>query len=86
MYGYNTIEAQIYYPRYIYIYIYGRLRVHYKLLVEFNVTSVTGANYCPDLYLIMLVVRCLLTIMSIQRSSYIGRPQVEKHASLFVQA
>ena len=59
--------------------------------------SVTGANYCPrvalqaliycpDPYLITLVVRCLLTIMFTQISSCIGRSQVEKHASLFLQA
>ena len=36
MHGYNMVEAQIYYPRYIYIYI-----------VE-CVASITGTNYCPD--------------------------------------
>ena len=45
-----------------------------------------GDNYCPDTYSIMLVVRSLLTIMFTQRSSCIGRLQVEKHESLFVQA
>ena len=70
MHGYNTVEAQIYYPRYIYK----------------EVASITGANYCPDAYsLIMLVVRCLLTIMFTQRRRCIGRLQLEKCVSLFVQ-
>ena len=46
MLGYNMIEAQIYYPRYIYM---VEARVHYKLLVEHS--SVSGTNYCPDYYL-----------------------------------
>ena len=37
-------------------------------------------------YLIMLVVRHLLTIIFTQKSSCIGRSQVEKRVSLFVQA
>ena len=47
--------------------------------------SITVANSCPDAYLIMLVVRCLLTMFT-QRSSSIGRLHVEKVVSLFVQA
>ena len=38
------------------------------------------------MYLIELIVKCLLTIMFTQRSNCIGRLQVEKLASLFVQA
>ena len=41
------------------------------------------ANYCPDMYLITLVVRLLLTIMFTQRSSCTGRPQVEKYQVYF---
>ena len=37
-----------------------------------KVASITGANYCPDTF----VVRRLLTIMFTQRSSCIGRSQV----------
>ena len=55
--------------------IYGRIYVG----------SLTDANYCPDVYLIMFVVRSFLTIMFTQRSSCIGRLQVEKCVSLFVQ-
>ena len=40
------------------------------------------AHYCADTYLIMLAVSCLLTIMFTQRSSCIGRLQVEKWVSL----
>ena len=42
-------------------------RVHYKLFVK--VASITCANYCPDAYLIMLVVRCLLTTLSTQKAA-----------------
>ena len=42
-----------------------------------NVAIITSAIYCPDAYLIMLVVRRLLTIMFTQRSSYIDRLQVK---------
>ena len=42
------------------------------------IASVTDANYCPEVYLIMLVVRHLLTITFAQISSCIGRLQVEK--------
>ena len=62
MYDYITIETQIYYPRYIYM-----------VEARENVASITGTNYCPDAYLIMLVVRHLLTIRFTQRSSCIGR-------------
>ena len=48
--------------------------------------SNTVANYCPDAYLIMLVVRCLLAIMFTERSSSIGRLHAEKVVSQFVQA
>ena len=38
-----------------------------------------------SMYLIMFVVRCLLTLIFTQRSRYVGRLHVEKHVSLFVQ-
>ena len=45
-----------------------------RLTQAFTTASVTGANYCPDAeYLIILIVR------------HIGRLQVEKRVSLFVQ-
>ena len=51
------------------------------------IANITGTNYCPAAkYLFMLDVRCLLTIVFTQRSSYIGRLQAEKGVSLFVQA
>ena len=78
MHGYNMIEVQIYYPRYIYM-----IEGNYGSIA---IASVTGANYCPDTYLIMLVVRHLFTIMFTQRSSCIGRLQVEKRVTLFFQA
>ena len=49
------------------------------------IASVTSANYCPEAYLILLVVRSLLTLMFTRRSSCIGRLQAEKCVSLFVQ-
>ena len=42
------------------------------------IARVTGANYGADIYLIMLVIRHLLTMKFTQRSSCIGRLQVEK--------
>ena len=49
-----------------------------KLTWAFATASNTGANYCPDVYyLIMLIVRRLLT----QRSSCIGRLLVEKRVA-----
>ena len=42
MHGYNTIGAQIYYLRHIYM---AEPRVHYKVIA-----SATGDNYCPDYY------------------------------------
>ena len=72
MLGYYTVEAQIYYPKYIY-------------MVE-CIANITGTNYCPATkYVIMYDVRCLLTIMFTQ-SSCIDRLQVEKGVSPFVQA
>ena len=58
MHGCNVIEAQINYPRYIYI-----VEGSYPCIIA--IASVIGANYCPDAYLILLVVRHLFTIMSI---------------------
>ena len=73
MHGNNTVEAQIYYPWYIY-------------MVE-RIASIAYTNYCPgSYYLTMLVVRNFLIIIFTQRSNSTGRLHVEKCVSLFVQA
>ena len=54
-----------------------------RLTRVFATANVIGTSCCPDTqYLIMLVVRHLL----MQRSSCIGRLQLDKCVSLFVQA
>ena len=45
----------------------------WQKVASIAVDSITGANYCPDAYLFMLVVRRLLLIMLTQRSNCIGR-------------
>ena len=49
------------------------------------IASITGTNYCPDAYFNYACCQTLVKNNVYTRSS-IGRPQVEKHASLFVQA
>ena len=44
MHGYNTIEAQIYYPKSM---VEAQITVHYTLLVEHS-NNVTGTTYCLD--------------------------------------
>ena len=43
----------------------GRLVV----IITLTVANITGTNYCSDTYLIMFVVRCLLTIICLHKEA-----------------
>ena len=48
MHDYNAIEAQIYYPRYIYIML--EPRVHYKLLIVVSQVPIIVQTIIPVIY------------------------------------